>query len=324
MMKPVYLDVDTGIDDALAILLAVEHPALDVRGITTVDGNVDLEQVTRNTLQVLDVAGAYDVPVVSGASHALAGPSEESASAVHGNDGLGGANLPAPSREAAGADAVAFLRDELLAADTPATLIALAPLTNIANLLEEAPEVTPKIERIAVMGGSVGPGNATPVAEFNIYHDPEAADVVFSAGVPILMYGLDVFYKVRFTRHEVSQWFGAGANGRADLADMGVRGLAAHLLHFAMDNFGVEDASIGDAGCVACVIDESGLTTQRLPVVIETEGRYCRGQTVVDRRPGAIQRLNRSAEEYSPVDVGLEIDVEFYRTMFKKTIRGES
>lgn len=325
MTKSVYLDVDTGIDDALAILLAVEHPDLDVRGIITVDGNVDLEQVTRNTLQVLDVAGADDVPVVVGAPHALAGPSEESASKVHGDDGLGGANLPPPSREPAGTDAVAFLRDELLAADEPATLIALAPLTNIANLLQQAPEVKPKIERIAVMGGAVGPGNATPVAEFNIYHDPEAAEIVFSAGVPILMYGLDVFYRVRFTRDEVTQWFGAAVDDATATAHThDVPAMVAHLLHFAMNNFGVEDASIGDAGCVACVIDMSGLTTQRLPVFVETGGRYCRGQTVVDRRPGAIQRLNRGVEELSPVDVGLDIDPDVYRTLFKNTICGES
>ena len=129
---PVYLDVDTGVDDALAILLTVRHPALDVRGITTVVGNVDLEQVTRNTLQVLEVAGAPDVPVISGASRPLLSPPRASA-AVHGADGLGNAGLPDPERGRDGDDAVAFLRDELMAAPEPVNLIALAPLTNLAK-----------------------------------------------------------------------------------------------------------------------------------------------------------------------------------------------
>lgn len=300
-------------------MLAVRHSSLDVRGITTVDGNVDVEQVTRNTLQVLDVAGVDDVPVVRGASQPLAGPAK-SAAAVHGRDGLGGANLPPPSREPAGDDAVAFLRDELLAADEPVTIIALAPLTNIAQVLEQAPEVTSKIERLAIMGGAVTVGNATPVAEFNVYHDPEAAAIVFSAGVPILTYGLEVFYDVRFTRDEATRWFGAEAAPIRDAPSM-----VAHLLHFAMNNFGRTEATVGDAGCVACVIDGAGLTTQRLPVFVETEGRYCRGQTVVDRRPKTIQRLNRGeGEEALPlVDVALDIHGGVYRTLFKETILRE-
>ena len=124
--KPVYLDVDTGVDDALAILLAIKHPALDVRGITTVVGNVDLEQVTRNTLQVLELAGETDVPVVSGASRPLVAPARSSA-VVHGIDGLGNVRLPLPNHQPAGNDAVAFLRDELLAAPEPVYLIAMAP-----------------------------------------------------------------------------------------------------------------------------------------------------------------------------------------------------
>ena len=317
--RPVYLDVDTGVDDALAILLAVRHPALEVRGITTVVGNVDLEQVTRNTLQVLEVAGAGDVPVVSGASRPLVAQAR-SAAAVHAADGLGNASLPPPSREPAGDDAVAFLRSELLAAPKPVTLIALAPLTNIALLFQTAPKVKEKVRELAIMGGAFGVGNATPVAEFNILHDPEAADIVFRSGVPILMYGLDVFRRVCFTEEEVDRWFASpsylASRPYADTPPA----LVGHLFHFLFSNFRRSFTSIGDAGCVGAVIDRSRLTTELLPVYIETGGRYCRGQTVVDRRPRDL--VNRRGEEAveSCTAVALDIDGDFYREMFRQAV----
>ncbi len=316
MALPVYLDVDTGIDDALAILLAVKHPALDVRGITTVVGNVDLEQVTRNTLQVLEVAGAGHVPVAVGASCPLVIPAR-SAAVVHGDDGLGGANLLPPTSVPVSQDAVAFLRDELRRAEEPVTLIALAPLTNVALLLQAAPDVKSKIKQIALMGGAFEIGNATPVAEFNIFHDPEAANIVFRSGLPILMYGLEVFRKVRFTREEATQWFapeGASSPPRTAAA------LTAHLLHFAMRNFNRPDATIGDAGCVASVIDGSGLKTQRLPVYVETGGKHSRGQTVVDRRdPDMLERRPAEGDD-GLVDVALDIDSEHYHHLFREAI----
>lgn len=317
---PVYLDVDTGIDDALAILLAVRHPALDVRGITTVVGNVDLEQVTRNTIQVLDVADAGSIPVVSGAARPLVAP-PRSAALVHGSDGLGGANLPPPSRSPAGTDAVAFLRQELLAASEPVTIIALAPLTNIALLLQAAPEVKSKIRQIALMGGAIGSGNATAVAEFNIFHDPEAADIVFRSGVPILMYTLDVFRQVTFTADEVEREFLAAANGLSASERPEVSRLVAHLLLFGMRNLGRSTATIGDAGCVAAVIDESGLDVQTYPVSVETGGRYSRGQTLVDRRTGSSVEQTEG-DAWPRVRVAVQIDADFYRRLFRDAIVG--
>jgi len=317
--KTVYLDVDTGVDDALAILLAVKHPALDVRGITTVVGNVDLEQVTRNTLQVLELAGAPDIPVAKGASRPLVA-STRSAAEVHGMDGLGNAQLPLPSRRPIDKDAVAFLRDELLTAPDPIFLITLAPLTNIALLLKTAPEVKSKIQKIALMGGSVEVGNATPVAEFNIFHDPEAADVVFSSGVPILMYGLDVFRQVQFNREETERWFASSEYlASRPYPDTGAA-LAAHLISFMMSNFGRDSVSIGDAGCVASLIDPSGLTKELLPVTVETGGNHSRGQTIVDRRPRDLVQL-LSGQPYDPhVEVALDINANFYRKMFRETV----
>ena len=316
-VTPVYLDVDTGVDDALAILLAVQHPALEVRGITTVVGNVDLDQVTRNTLQVLEVAGVDHVPVVSGASRPLVAPAR-SAAAVHAADGLGNANLPPPSRKPAGDDAVAFLRDELLAAPEPVTLIALAPLTNIALLFQTAPEVKAKVRELAIMGGAFGVGNATAVAEFNILHDPEAADVVFRSGVPILMYGLDVFRRVCFTQAEVERWFASPAYLASRPYPDTPPALVAHLFYFLFSNFRRSSVSIGDAGCVAAVIDRAGLASEFLPVYIETGGRFCRGQTVVDRRPLDMVNRRGEGEMESATAVALDIDGDFYREIFRQ------
>lgn len=317
--KPVYLDVDTGVDDALAILLAIKHPALDVRGITTVVGNVDLDQVTRNTLQVLEVAGATDVPVVSGASRPLVAPARPS-TLVHGVDGLGNAGLPSPNHQPTGNDAVAFLRDELLAAPEPVFLIALAPLTNIALLFQTAPEVKSKIQKLALMGGAFEIGNVTAVAEFNIYHDPEAAEIVFSSGVPTLMYGLEVFRRVLFNREEVSRWFAPpdylAARPYPDTAPA----LAAHLLYFMMRNFRREAVTIGDAGCVASLIDPAGLTTKPYPVHVETGGQYARGQTIVDRRPRNLADLYAVDGADRLVEVALDIDGDFYRQMFRQAV----
>jgi pyrimidine-specific ribonucleoside hydrolase len=239
---------------------------------------------------------------------------------VHGDNGLGNAQFPPPAHKPAGDDAVAFLRDELLAAPEPVTLIGLAPLTNLALLFQSAPEVKSKIRKLALMGGAVEGGNATAVAEFNIYHDPEAADIVFNAGVPILMYGLDVFRRVCFSHDEVDRHFAS----RHDLASLpypeSAADLAGHLFHFFINNFGRSTVSIGDAGCVGAVIDPAGLTTEMLPVYVETGGRYSRGQTIVDRRPKDLIEPHAPGENDPYSEVILDIDEAFYRDMFRETV----
>lgn len=192
---PVIIDCDTGVDDALALLFAVRHPGIDLRAVTCVAGNTDVDGVVRNTLTVLEQAGAGDIPVARGAARPLIEP-VRTAQHVHGLDGMGDLGLPAPTRVAVDVDAVTLLRREILASPRPVTLIPTAPLTNIALLLRTHPDVVRNIERIVFMGGAVATGNATPVAEFNVWHDPEAAAVLLTAGVPITMYGLDVFERV--------------------------------------------------------------------------------------------------------------------------------
>ncbi|NMO38217.1 nucleoside hydrolase [Streptomyces sp. GMY01] len=312
---PVIIDCDTGVDDALALLFAVRHPGLDLRAVTCVAGNTDVDQVVRNTLTVLEQAGSPPVPVARGAERPLIEP-VRTAHHVHGHDGMGDLGLPAPHRGAADVDAVTLLRREILASPRPVTLIPTAPLTNIALLLRTHPEVTRNIERIVFMGGAVGAGNATAVAEFNVWHDPEAAAILLTAGVPITMYGLDVFQRVIVPAQDVRRLRASDDPGAV---------LAGRLLAHRDPVTGEEDPAggLGDAGAVCAVADPAGLTTQRLPVEVNLAPGPARGQTVVDRRPRPGEaELHGEAREQPLVDVALDIDVERYVKLYLATVEG--
>ncbi len=192
---PVILDVDTGIDDALALLLAAKSPALDLLAVSCVSGNAGVDQVVRNTLKVLDAAGATDVSVARGADRPLLEPARD-ARHVHGEDGMGDLGWPDSERAPVDMHAIELMRLTLESAPRPVTLVPLAPMTNVALLLRAYPHVADNIERIVFMGGAAAIGNATAAAEFNVWHDPEAAGIVLTSGLPVTMYGLDVFYEV--------------------------------------------------------------------------------------------------------------------------------
>ncbi|MGW4271341.1 nucleoside hydrolase [Streptomyces seoulensis] len=310
---PVIIDCDTGVDDALALLFAVRHPGLELRAVTCVAGNADVDQVVRNTLTVLEQAGAPEVPVARGAERPLLEP-VRTAHHVHGRDGMGDLGLPAPGRRPADVDAVTLLRREILAAPRPVTLIPTAPLTNIALLLRTHPEVTRNIERIVFMGGAVATGNATAVAEFNVWHDPEAAAILLTAGVPITMYGLDVFQRVIVPADDVRRLRASGEPGAV---------LAGRLLAHRDPVTGEEDppGGLGDAGAVCAVADPAGLTTELLPVEVNLAPGPARGQTVVDRRPRPGEaELHGEAREQPLVDVALDVDVERYVKLYLATV----
>src|ERR687894_2293933 len=195
MPRPILLDVDTGTDDALAILYAVRHPKLEVLGISCVAGNSGVEQVVTNTLKVLDAADAPYIPVARGATQPLVERARPEG-AFHGEDGLGGVVLPDPTRTPSELTAVELLRREITDSPTPVTLVGLAPQTNLALLLTLHPEVLGNVERVLFMGGSASLGNVTAVAEFNVWQDPEAATCVIESPVATAMYGLDVFTRL--------------------------------------------------------------------------------------------------------------------------------
>lgn len=319
-MTEIILDVDTGVDDALAILLAVRHPDLRLRAITCVAGNADVDQVVANTLKVLDAAGAGDVPVARGADRPLLEPRRD-ARHVHGADGMADLGLPASTRRPSDLHAVELLRREILAADTPVTLTTLAPLTNIALLLRTYPDVVGNIARVVTMGGSASVGNASAVAEFNVWHDPEAAAVVFGAGLPLTMYGLDVFYSVAVSRATAAELARSDEPGTA---------LAGRLFTFVSDRYGHDHripepngAGLGDAGAVCAVVAPDGLTTRALPVTVSLADRVTRGQTVVDHRNVAGEDAAHGMIDERPlVDVALGVDGPRYRDLYLSTVAG--
>lgn len=316
----VLIDVDTGVDDALALSFAALHPSINLRAVTCVAGNTSLDNVYRNTCAVLAVAGAGHVPVARGASRPLIAAPRDAAH-VHGHNGLAGLELAVPE---GGSDihAVELMRREILASPTPPTLIALAPLTNVALLLRMYPDVAARLDRIVFMGGSASIGNATPVAEFNSWADPEAVAIVVDSGIPTVMYGLDVFYSAAVSEDDVAV---------LERSSRPVAQLCAKLFrHMAVKDSDQKRipagtiAALGDAGTVCAVVDPAGLTTHRFPVSVCTDGSRSRGQTIVDRRSHRGESELNGASLGQPVDVALAVDGERYAQLFRRTILGSS
>jgi len=307
---PVILDVDTGVDDALAILFAVAHPDIDVRGISCVAGNASLERVVENTLRILDVAGAGDIPVAAGARRPLIEPAR-AASHVHGESGLGTLHLPASARVAEPVSSIELMRRLLTESAEPVTIVALAPQTNLALLLRQYPDLATKIERIVFMGGSASVGNATAVAEFNVWHDPEASAIVLDSGVPTFMYGLDVFNQVAVDEQTAERLLGSDSSlGRA------VGALLTNRIALGSDKSADYTGLIGDAGAVCALVDPEALRTELRPVRVELAG-YGRGQTLVDLRrwPGE-DVVHGLMDDWATVEVALDVDAERFARLF--------
>lgn len=315
--QPVILDVDTGVDDALALLLAARHPALDLRAVTCTGGNAPLAQVVQNTLKVLDAAGAGPIPVAAGAHRPLL-EAPQHAAAIHGADGLADLGLAASARTPEPVHAVELLRRTLTASAEPITLISLAPLTNIALLLRTHPEVRDRIARVVMMGGAVGTGNATAAAEFNVWHDPEAAAIVLGEGLDVLMYGLEPFYRVSVTHADVAR-LSAADNPAPRLAGA----LLTHLIGIDATEERVADdrVAIGDAGAVCAAIDAAPLVTRHAPVEVALAPGATRGQTVVDLRTMEGADISE-ARAVPPATVVLDADPEPYRRLFLEALLG--
>ena len=311
---PVILDVDTGVDDALALLFAVKHPLIDVRAVTCVAGNASLAQVVDNTLRILDAVNAPSIPVAAGAVRPLLAPGR-AASHVHGEDGLGGLVLPETSRVAEAVSAVELMRRTLMESDERITLVALAPQTNLALLLRTHPEVIDRIERIVFMGGSASAGNATAVAEFNVWHDPEAAAIVLGSGVPTFMYGLDVFNQVA-----VDQDLATSLESSDSALGRAVGALLGNRIALSEDSTLVYTGLIGDAGAICALVEPEALTIEQRPVRIELAG-YGRGQTVVDRRRySGEDAIHGGVGDWTMLDVALDVDAPRYAELFLETL----
>jgi len=276
---PLVIDTDPGIDDALAILLAVASPEVDLRLVTTVHGNVELERTTENALRVLHLGGRSDVPVAAGARASLVHPQAERAGHVHGAAGLGGVEL-APSPAAVDPrPAVVALAELLMSEPEPVTVATIGPLTNLALLLGVYPDAAARIGRLVVMGGSAARGgNVTAAAEFNVWADPEAAQAVFGAGLPTTLVGLDVTLPTVLDEVEIARFADAGPVGAQAAA------ILQQYLDHARSSYGTTGVVVHDAVALTEAIAPGTLGTVRRDVVVDTTLGAGRGQTLVDRR----------------------------------------
>ena len=293
MTIPILLDCDPGHDDAIALLLALASPEVELRGITTVAGNQTVEKTTANALRVLALAGRDEVPVAAGAGRPLV-REPFVAAYVHGETGLDGTELPEPQGEPVAQHAVDFLAERVAGA----TLVPTGPLTNVALLLASHPEARP--ERIVLMGGSMGEGNITPAAEFNVWADPEAAKRVFASGIDMTMVGLDVTHKALVESDHKERLRSTGKVGRA------VAELLDFYDRFHREVYGFDGSPIHDAVALSYAFRPDLLETRELNVEIDCESELCRGRTVVD----VWRRTGRPANAHVAVDIDAEAFVE--------------
>jgi inosine-uridine nucleoside N-ribohydrolase len=302
MPKSVVMDVDTGTDDALAILYAVRHPDLDLRAISCVAGNVALDQVVINTCKVLDAAGAGDIPVAAGAADHLVERSRRKSSS-HGPDGLAGIQLPETPRWPSPLHAVDLLQKLIMDSPEPVSLVTLAPKTNVALLLQAHPTVAARIAQIIFMGGSVN----RRTAEFNVWQDPEAAKIVIESPIPIIMYGLELFDRLLVGNADID---------RFRTHDHPAIRLAGELLGRRAAHNGPgqkKEGLLGDAGALVLLTHPEIFVTEEVSVRVELQG-VDRGKTIVAR--GA----NLHDQSWPRVRIVLDLDPAKAASAFVETI----
>ena len=295
---PLIIDSDPGLDDALAIGLAIARPELEVRAVTTVGGNADVRHCTENALRLLHAYGRGDIPVGEGAAGPLTGDVVR-ATEVHGEGGIGDTVLDPATATARPEGAIELIARILRESKEPVAIAPIGPLTNIALLLRLYPALAARIAHLSIMGGSIGEGNTTVSAEFNVYADPEAADIVFRSGVPITMMGLDITHQALLDRSSVDRLAGLGTtSGR----------IAAELTSFALDRnmawSGSTTTAIHDAVAVAHLAIPDLIDVAPYHVAVDTGDGPARGRTVCD---GLLFRLRRDGRSPN-ADVGIRID----------------
>jgi inosine-uridine nucleoside N-ribohydrolase len=309
MPKKLIIDVDTGGDDAVAMLLAGYHPAVELVAVTCVEGNAPLELVVRNSLAVLEQGKLGNVPVYAGLDRHMH---------VHpyprGLEQERRLKLPEPTLTAAATHAVDFLIDYYMSAAGPETVLApVAPLTNIAMALLREPRLAQRIPRMVMMGGAYTEGNTTASAEFNIYADPEAARIVFRAGIPISLVGLEVTKQALLSLADAERISGYGSPG-AKVAGP----LIYEEVAWFVRNWGWKGGQVYDACAVAAIIEPDILKTQLAYCDIEVKGELTRGRTVCD-----FGYAHRKPELAANVDVGVGIDLERFIAILDEAFRNK-
>ncbi len=304
---PLIMDVDTGVDDALALLLALSSPEVELVGVSTVAGNVSLQRTTDNTLRLLQWAGRADVPVYAGAEQPLVRDAVAAAN-VHGATGLGAAQLPKARRSPAG-DGVEFLLSTLQVRPGEVTLVSTGPLTNLARAEERVPGVLRRARQVVIMGGAGRvPGNVTPTAEFNFYADPHAAHQVLAAAADLVLVGLDVTEQVWLEQATLQACEGT----RAAFCQAACEPVIA----FEFAHYGFAGMHLHDPVALGVALWPQLFCTQQLWVDVETTGELTAGQLVVDQRALASdqKRLGR------PVACAVDIEQTHFLELFTERV----
>ena len=304
MTNKILIDTDPGVDDTMAILLAFRSPELDVIGLSAVFGNSTVQNTARNALFLVELAGNRQIPVAGGAGIPLVISPRSRGAEVHGDNGMGGINLPQPTGELLGIPAAQFIVETILANPGEITLVPLGPLTNIALALQLQPGIAELVKEVVIMGGAAfRGGNASPVAEANIYNDPHAASIVFQAGWKLTMVGLDVTMQTVMTGDFLNE-LGRAGNLSTDL----IRSILPFYQKFHDEVYGLNgDLHTHDPSAIAYLINPTWYETVRVPVFVETNG-YCSGQTVVDAR--------RQIGDFREVNVCTDVDSSAVLDMF--------
>lgn len=318
----VVLDVDTGIDDALALLLALNSPELEILACTTVAGNVTVEQTTRNTLAILELAERTDITVAQGAAKPL-NRRLTTATYFHGKYGLGESILPEPQIKPSGIPAPYLLSELATRHKGELVVIAVGPLTNLAIAQTLDPAFGRNLKQLVIMGGAVRrAGNATPCAEANFYNDPEAAQVVMNSGANIKLVGLDVTGKALLKWSELAHLKAENLSATSQLG--------LELLHFYSHRYGANNgAQLHDPLAVGVVIMPELVQTERMQVEIETQGKLTRGQSigfstlaidVVENVGTHDDIVAYKAEHVANAEVCLELDASAFIKLFRQRL----
>lgn len=306
MSRRVIFDTDPGVDDAMALFFLLRSPELALEAVTTVFGNVDVEQTTRNAQILLDVAGRSDIPVAQGAGRPLM-PNRQrqlGGAVVHGDNGLGGAELPPPSRAAGPLRAAELIVERVMASPGEITLIAVGPLTNVALATCLEPRIAERVRELIVMGGAATvPGNVTPLAEANFHNDPEAASIVVAAGYRLVLVGLDVTLRAIITPEQVDVLRERGGPVGAFIHAIG----AHYGAHYARRT-GRIGFPMHDSAAVLYAIDPGYFQTDHWYLEIETTSPRASGMVMTDRRGRWGQPAN--------ADVCVGIDADRFLTLY--------
>jgi inosine-uridine nucleoside N-ribohydrolase len=313
MSKKIIIDTDPGVDDAMAILFAFKSPEIEVVGLTTIFGNVYTNLATQNALRLVELAGHPDVPVAQGAESPLVVPRMPVADFVHGRDGLGNVSLPPPQGRAVNKSAAQFIVETVMANPGQITLAPLGPLTNLARALALEPHLVENVAEVVLMGGAATVnGNVTPAAEANIIGDPHAADIVFTAGWPITMVGLDVTLQTVMDEAYMTTLKASGST----TAEFIYR-ISRFYQDFHCQTYGLNGMHTHDPSAIAYIIDPTLFTTVCGPMRVVIED-IAVGQTLLDRHQN--WREPNAWSEKPPVNVCLGVDSERLLTLYYQRI----